>query len=90
MDGEDGLTVISALREKFPLLPIVMSTGQGDEMAAIEAMKRGASDYIPKSKIDPESIRRVIENGLRWTRREIESAKSRSRLQYLGQSGIRE
>ena len=84
LPGEDGLTAISALREKFPLLPIVMSTGQGDEMVAIEAMKRGASDYIPKSKIDPESIRRVIENGLRWATRETESAKSRNRLQYLG------
>ena len=53
-------------------------------MVAIEAMKRGASDYIPKSKIDPESIRRVVESGLRWARQETESATSRSRLQYLG------
>jgi diguanylate cyclase len=84
LPGEDGLNAISALRERFPFLPIVMSTGQGDEMVAIEAMKRGASDYIPKSKIDPESIRRVIENGLRWARRETESAISRSRLESLG------
>jgi len=53
-------------------------------MVAIEAMKRGASDYIPKSKIDPESIRKVIENGLKWGRQETEAATSRSRLQYLG------
>jgi diguanylate cyclase (GGDEF)-like protein len=84
LPGEDGLNAISALRERFPFLPIVMSTGQGDEMVAIEAMKRGASDYIPKSKIDPQSIRRVIENGLRWARRESESAISRSRLESLG------
>src|ERR1700692_1310482 len=70
LPGDDGLNAISALRERFPFLPIVMSTGQGDEMVAIEAMKRGASDYIPKSKIDPESIRRVIESGLRWGRQE--------------------
>ena len=84
LPGEDGLGAISALRQKFPFLPIVMSTGQGDEMVAIEAMKRGASDYIPKSKIDPESIRRVIESGLHWARRETESAVSRSRLESLG------
>jgi diguanylate cyclase (GGDEF)-like protein len=84
LPGEDGLNAISTLREKFPFLPIVMSTGQGDEMVAIEAMKRGASDYIPKSKIDADSIRRVIENGLRWGRQEAESATLRNRLQYLG------
>ncbi len=84
LPGADGLNAISTLRERFPFLPIVMSTGQGDEMVAIEAMKRGASDYIPKSKIDPESIRRVIENGLKWGRQETEAATSRSRLQYLG------
>lgn len=84
LSGQDGLEAISALRERFPFLPIVMSTGHGDEMIAIEAMKRGASDYIPKSRIDPESIRKVVENGLRWARRETESAHTRSRLQYLG------
>lgn len=84
LPGEDGLAGIAALREKFPLLPIVMSTGQGDEMVAIEAMKRGASDYIPKSKIDAESMRRVIESSLHWAMREAEQAKYRTRLQYLG------
>ena len=84
LPGEDGLTAIATLHERFPFLPIVMSTGQGDEMVAIEAMKRGASDYIPKSKIDPESIRKVIENGLLWATRETELAESRTRLQFLG------
>jgi len=84
LPGEDGLDGVAALRERFPLLPIVMSTGQGDEMVAIEAMKRGASDYIPKSKIDTESMRLVIENSLHWAVRETELAKNRTRLQYLG------
>jgi diguanylate cyclase len=84
MPGEDGLAGIAALRERFPLLPIIMSTGHGDEMVAIEAMKRGASDYVPKSKIDAESIQRIIENSLLWADRELELATSRTRLQYLG------
>ena len=84
LPGEDGLAGVAALRERFPLLPIIMSTGQGDEMVAIEAMKRGASDYIPKSKIDAESMRLVIENSLHWAARETELARGRTRLQYLG------
>jgi light-regulated signal transduction histidine kinase (bacteriophytochrome) len=41
-----------------------MSTGQGDEMVAAEAMKRGAADYISKSRINPATIQRAIENAL--------------------------
>jgi len=62
LPGQDGLAGISAMHARFPDLPIVMSTGQGDEMVAADAMKRGASDYIPKANVNSESIRRVIEN----------------------------
>jgi hypothetical protein len=64
MPGHDGLHGITALHERLPGMSIIMATGQGDEMVATEAMKRGASDYIPKAQIGAESIRRVIENAL--------------------------
>jgi signal transduction histidine kinase len=60
LPGQDGLAGISAIHERFPHLPIVMSTGQGDEMVAADAMKRGASDYIPKNGVNAVSIRRTI------------------------------
>src|ERR1700758_5577556 len=42
LPGEDGLGGITRFHVKFPDMAIVMSTGQGDEMVATEAMKRGA------------------------------------------------
>ena len=51
MPGDDGLHSIDALRERYPFMPIVMVTGQGDEMVASEAIKLGASDYIAKKRI---------------------------------------
>jgi signal transduction histidine kinase len=62
LPGQDGLAGISALLERFPHLPIIMSTGQGDEMVAADAMKRGASDYIPKSSVNALSMHRIIAN----------------------------
>lgn len=62
LPGQDGLEGISALRERFPHLPIIMSTGQGDEMVAADAMKRGASDYIPKPNVNALSMHRIIAN----------------------------
>jgi signal transduction histidine kinase len=64
LPGQDGLTGISAIHEKHPDLPIVMSTGQGDEMVAAEAMRRGASDYIPKAGVNASSIQKTIKNAV--------------------------
>jgi signal transduction histidine kinase len=62
--GQDGLAGISALSGRLPFMAIIMTTGQGDEIVAAEAMKRGASDYIPKSLITPESMCRSVKNAI--------------------------
>jgi putative two-component system response regulator len=46
-DGS-GLDLLDALRAVDPQLPIVMLTGQGSENLAVEAFRRGASDYVVK------------------------------------------
>jgi len=63
----DGLRGIAALHERLPFMAIIMSTGQGDERVATEAMKLGASDYIIKGQIDSKSIRHSIENAMEKT-----------------------
>src|ERR1035438_2134795 len=60
LTGEDGLTGITILHQRLPDMAIIMVTGQGDEMVATEAMKRGASDYMPKKHVEAQSIRRTI------------------------------
>lgn len=62
--GMDGLAGISALKEGCPHMGIIMATGQGDEMVAADAMKRGASDYIPKALITAASLNRTVTNAI--------------------------
>ncbi|MBB5059570.1 hypothetical protein HDF16_004296 [Granulicella aggregans] len=64
LPGQDGLQALTSFGECCPNMPLVMSTGHGDELVATEAMKRGAADYIRKGDITPSSIRRVIENAV--------------------------
>jgi signal transduction histidine kinase len=64
LSGQDGLTGITALHERLPNMAIVMVTGQGDELVAVEAMRRGALDYMPKASISTDSIKRTIENAV--------------------------
>jgi diguanylate cyclase (GGDEF)-like protein/PAS domain S-box-containing protein len=48
MPALSGTSVLAALVELDPLLPVVMVTGNGDERVAVEAMKLGARDYLVK------------------------------------------
>jgi len=48
MPGMDGLEVLEAIREKDRDLPVIMITAHGTIETAIEAMKRGAYDFITK------------------------------------------
>ncbi|MBI2267143.1 MAG: response regulator [Armatimonadetes bacterium] len=50
MPQMDGLTLISRLKEVRPDLPVVVLSGTTDLDTVIEAMKRGASDYLVKDK----------------------------------------
>jgi DNA-binding NtrC family response regulator len=44
----DGLEVLARLRERDAAVPVVMITAYGTVESAVEAMKRGAADYLAK------------------------------------------
>jgi DNA-binding NtrC family response regulator len=46
--GKEGLDLLSRLRELEPTLPVVVMTAWGSVEGAVEAMRRGARDYIEK------------------------------------------
>jgi len=48
MPGMGGLEVLETLATWGPVPPVIMVTGHGDEAVAVEAIKRGASDYLVK------------------------------------------
>jgi len=45
---ENGLDVLTQMLKARPNLPIVMFTAQGSVSAAVEAMRRGAADFLEK------------------------------------------
>jgi two-component system sensor histidine kinase UhpB len=47
--GFDGLQVLDAVRAKDPTIPVILVTGTGSEEVAVEALKRGAADYVIKT-----------------------------------------
>lgn len=48
MPGMDGHTLLRTLKSQRPDLPIVLMTAYGQIIRAVEAMRDGAADYLPK------------------------------------------
>jgi len=46
--GREGLDLLAVLRAADPVLPVVVMTAWGSVEGAVEAMRRGARDYIEK------------------------------------------
>ncbi|BDI32878.1 hypothetical protein CCAX7_49290 [Capsulimonas corticalis] len=69
-DG-DGLDVIHAVRALGNDVPIIVLTGHGDELVAVELMKAGASDYLAKALMTPEGLGQTLQNVLRIRRAEL-------------------
>jgi two-component system response regulator FixJ len=63
MPGMDGLEVLSALRAKGVLLPVIIMTGHGDVSLAVQAMKAGALDFIEKP-FEKAVLISAIEHGI--------------------------
>ena len=52
-----GLEFIEELKaQQSQIPPIIMLTGQGSEIVAVEAMKSGVKDYLVKGKLTPEIL----------------------------------
>jgi DNA-binding NtrC family response regulator len=63
--GQEGLEVIPKLQEIDSTLPIVVMTAWATIDLAVEAMKRGARDFVPKPW-DNERCLRLCEHRLNW------------------------
>ncbi|MFV2089204.1 MAG: response regulator transcription factor [Pseudomonadales bacterium] len=59
MPGMSGLELQDHLKEKQDPIPIIFITGHGDIPMAVEAMKKGAIDFIRKPFRDQELLDRI-------------------------------
>ena len=69
MPGMDGMGLLDHVAGRFPGLPVVLITAHGSVALAVEAMKRGAADFVQKP-FDKDEIGFVVEKALASSRRE--------------------
>ena len=69
MPGASGLDLMATLQARGAACPVVLITGHGDVPLAVEAMKRGAHDFIEKPFDDGRLIGAVASALARETRK---------------------
>ena len=78
MPGVGGLEVLDEVRARRLDVAVVMTTAFGSERVAIEALRRGADDYLRKP-FEPDEFRAVIERtaGQLYLRRQNRALRAR-------------
>jgi DNA-binding NtrC family response regulator len=63
MPGMDGMEILGRVKEKYPDVLVIIITGYSTVQSAVQAMKLGAFDYIPKP-FTPDEVLVVVEKAL--------------------------
>lgn len=79
LPGTDGLAVLETLRSENKAVPVIMLTGTKSVKTAVDAMKRGADDYLSKP-FDVDELRLVIGRALNKLELEREVKQLRSQV----------
>jgi two-component system, NtrC family, response regulator HydG len=87
MPGMNGLEFVEALGARAQKIAIIFVTGQATVDTAVQAIKLGAYDYLPKP-LEPARLRQVLEKGLKHVALAREAGALRQRLESpLGSYG---
>ncbi|MCX2681022.1 sigma-54 dependent transcriptional regulator [Galbibacter sp. EGI 63066] len=64
LPDDDGISVLTKVKEKHPETPVILMTGYAEVSTAVKAMKKGAFDYISKP-FNQDEVLIVIQNALK-------------------------
>ena len=81
----DGINFLERVKAHYPHIPVILLTGYATVDTAVEAMKKGASDYLSKPFHAEELLLRV-EKCLTWSETDEENRYLRDRIQREDQN----
>jgi len=82
MPGLNGLELLDRIVQDSPETVVIVITGYATVESAVEAMKRGAYDFIPKP-FTPKVLRAIVARALEKRRLAAETAYLRSEMERL-------
>jgi DNA-binding NtrC family response regulator len=82
----DGMELLARIMDLPQRIVVVMLTAQGSIESAVEAMRKGAYDYIPKP-VDPVRLKTILQNAVRQRESDVELEVTRRQLRDTGTLG---
>jgi DNA-binding NtrC family response regulator len=80
LPGEDGMKLITRAKSLSKPPICILMTAYGSEEVAVEAMKRGADDYIAKGRMQIDELEMRIARALKQQKLEVENVALRQQL----------
>ena len=87
MPGISGMEIIEILSKDIPDIVLIMITGYATILSAVEAIQKGAYDYLPKP-FSPDQLRTVARRGLDHRNLKIETRRLREEKERMEKSFI--
>ena len=86
MPGMDGLALLTEVKQRCPLIEVLLITGNATVASAVQAMKAGAFDYLIKPFTPPDLLD-VVERAIEHRRMREEITRWRSGSDNGGEGG---
>ncbi|HEY6969528.1 MAG TPA: sigma-54 dependent transcriptional regulator [Candidatus Angelobacter sp.] len=86
MPRMDGMELLHRIAEQPQAVAVVLLTAQGSIDLAVDAMKTGAYDFIPKP-VDPARLKQILQNAVRYRGTSVELEVTKRKLRDTGVFG---
>jgi two-component system, sensor histidine kinase and response regulator len=87
MPNISGMEIIEILSKDIPDIVLVMITGYATIVSAVEAIRKGAYDYLPKP-FNPDQLRALTTRGIDHRKLKIEARKLREEKEQIERNYI--
>jgi CheY-like chemotaxis protein len=64
LPDSDGIDTFLKIHERNSRIPIIIFTGSNDNRIGVDAVKKGAQDYLVKGQIDGKLLKRCIRDSI--------------------------
>lgn len=86
-----GLELFDQMQQEIfkTSVPVIMLTGRGDEEIAVQAMKRGALDYLVKQHLTQDVLQLAVRNAIKQSCLQAQLIKTQERQRLIATTSLR-
>ncbi|MFN6495785.1 MAG: ATP-binding protein [Nostoc sp. DedQUE01] len=91
LPDKSGLELFDQMQQEIfkTSVPVIMLTGRGDEEVAVQAMKRGALDYLVKQHLTQDVLQLAVRNAIKQLYLQAQLSKTLERQRLIATTALR-